>query len=155
MTTLPFTDVMGNIFFCQIAEAYISGLTNGTSATTYSPSDPVPREQMAAFVTRTQDSALRRGSRRAALEQWSTPGTVPLTGRILVGNRPRFVKSDGADLWVAVRDSNSLARVRASDGNLLASYELAFSPPNPEPNGVLVARGRIYVIGAQTLDGSS
>ena len=35
--TLPFTDVMGNPFFCQIAAAYFSGLTNGTSATTYSP----------------------------------------------------------------------------------------------------------------------
>src|SRR5687768_6678509 len=62
--TLPFTDVMGNPFFCQIAQAYFSGLTNGTSATTYSPSANVSREQMAAFITRTQDSALKRGSRR-------------------------------------------------------------------------------------------
>jgi aryl-alcohol dehydrogenase-like predicted oxidoreductase len=37
---------------------------------------------MAAFVTRTQDSALRRGSRRAALGQWGFPTSVPLTGRI-------------------------------------------------------------------------
>src|SRR6478736_7448460 len=73
--TLPFTDVMGNLFFCQIAEAYFSGLTNGTTPTTYSPSDSVPREQMAAFVTRTQDSALRRGSRKAALGQWATQTT--------------------------------------------------------------------------------
>jgi hypothetical protein len=73
MTTLPFTDVAGNVFFCQIAEAYFSGLTNGTTPTTYSPSANVPREQMAAFITRTQDSALRRGSRRAALNQWATP----------------------------------------------------------------------------------
>ena len=35
MTTVPFMDVMGNIFFCQIAEAFFSGLTNGTSATNY------------------------------------------------------------------------------------------------------------------------
>jgi hypothetical protein len=46
MTTLPFTDVSGsNIFFCSIASAYFTGLTNGTSATTYSPSDSVTREQ--------------------------------------------------------------------------------------------------------------
>ena len=32
--TLPFTDVQGNFFFCQIAAAYFSGLTNGTTATT-------------------------------------------------------------------------------------------------------------------------
>src|SRR4030095_1185605 len=69
--TLPFTDVpSANIFFCAIAEAYVSGLTNGTSPTTYSPSDSVSREQMSAFVTRTQDSALKRGNRRAALGQW-------------------------------------------------------------------------------------
>ncbi len=77
-TPLPFTDVAGNLFFCQIAEAFFSGLTNGTSATTYSPLDSVPREQMAAFITRTQDSALRRGSRRAALNQWATPTTLPV-----------------------------------------------------------------------------
>jgi hypothetical protein len=48
--TLPFTDVTSSPFFCQIAEAFFSGLTNGTSPTTYSPSSPVPREQMAAFI---------------------------------------------------------------------------------------------------------
>ena len=37
--TVPFTDVMASPFFCQIAGAYFSGLTNGTSATTYSPGD--------------------------------------------------------------------------------------------------------------------
>jgi hypothetical protein len=36
MVTLPFTDVSGNIFFCQIAEGYFSGLTSGTTPTTYS-----------------------------------------------------------------------------------------------------------------------
>src|SRR5262249_55200307 len=60
-TTVPFTDVMGSQFFCQIAEAFFSGLANGTSATTYNPSGTVSRDQMAAFITRTQDSALRRG----------------------------------------------------------------------------------------------
>ena len=32
-TTLPFTDVMASPFFCQIAAAYFSGLTNGTTPT--------------------------------------------------------------------------------------------------------------------------
>src|SRR5262244_3160509 len=101
MTTLPFTDVMGNIFFCQIAEAYFSGLTNGTTPTTYSPDDFVRRDQMAAFVSRTQDSSLSRGSRRAALGQWATPTALPNTGRTAVGGHPFLVASDGADLWVA------------------------------------------------------
>jgi hypothetical protein len=73
MTTVPFTDVAGNAFFCQIAEAYFSGLTNGTTATTYSPSNGVTRKQIAASVTRTQDSALRRGSRKVALGHGDFP----------------------------------------------------------------------------------
>src|SRR5215469_9130465 len=85
-TTVPFTDVMSSPFFCQIAEAFFSGLTNGTSATTYSPSANVTRDQMAAFITRTQDSALRRGSRRAALKQWATPPALPLSGRTTIGS---------------------------------------------------------------------
>src|SRR6516225_7224811 len=100
-TTLPFTDVMSSPFFCQIAEAFFSGLSNGTSATTYSPSQNVPREQMAAFITRTQDSSLRRGSKRAALQQfWTTTPNYPSgsggLGTTSVGVSPELVKSDGA-----------------------------------------------------------
>jgi hypothetical protein len=143
MTTLPFTDVMGNLFFCQIAEAFFSGLTNGTSPTTYSPSDNVPREQMAAFITRTQDSALRRGSRRAALAQWATPTALPITGRMAVGTDPELVASDGADLWVANLTSGTVTRARASDGTVLGTWTGANGA-----FGVLAARGRIYVTGA-------
>jgi hypothetical protein len=72
--TLPFTDVpSSNVFFCSIAEAYFSALTNGTTPTTYNPSDPVLRDQMAAFITCTMDQSLKRGSRRAALDQYWTP----------------------------------------------------------------------------------
>src|SRR6478672_294590 len=67
---LPFTDTGSTTFCAQIAEAYYSGLSNGTTATSYSPSAVVNREQMAAFVTRTLDQSLLRGSRRAALNQW-------------------------------------------------------------------------------------
>jgi hypothetical protein len=35
---LPSTDVAGNTFFCQIGEAYFSGLTGGVTHTTYDPS---------------------------------------------------------------------------------------------------------------------
>ena len=65
---LPFTDVAGSVFFCTIAEAYFSGLTNGTDATHYSPSADVTRDQMAAFITRTLDQSLMRGSDRAVLD---------------------------------------------------------------------------------------
>ena len=42
--TIPFTDVpSSNIFFCSIAAAYFSGLANGTTTTTYTPGQAVPR----------------------------------------------------------------------------------------------------------------
>jgi hypothetical protein len=56
--TLPFTDVASSGLFCQIAAAYFSGLTNGATATTYSPTQTVTREQMATFTTRTLDQSL-------------------------------------------------------------------------------------------------
>src|SRR6185295_8206178 len=93
-TILPFTDVMGNLFFCQIAEAYFSGLTNGTSGTTYSPGDNVTRGQMAAFITRTLDQSLKRGSRRAVLDQYWTPTSADGLGLTTVGFGPISVKSD-------------------------------------------------------------
>jgi hypothetical protein len=134
---------MSNPFFCQIAEAFFSGLTNGTSATTYSPSNPVTRDQMAAFITRTQDAALRRGSRSAALNQWATPAALPMTGRTTVGTLPQLVASDGADLWVADFSSADVKRVRASDGKMLETWTGAKGAV-----GVLVARGRVYVTGS-------
>jgi hypothetical protein len=141
--TLPFNDVAANnIFFCAIAEAYFSGLTNGTSATTYSPAQNVPREQMAAFITRTMDQSLKRGSRRAALNQWTIPTSVPSTGRTAVGNNPQGVACDGADLWVASKDSGNVYRVRASDGKLLEVWTGA-----EDALGVIVARGRVFVTG--------
>src|SRR6185503_8004604 len=115
MITLPFTDVpSGNIFFCSIAEAFFAGLSNGTSPTTYNPSDPVPREQMAAFVTRTMDQSLKRGSRRATVDQYWTPSSADDLRLTTVGTGPELVKCDGSDLWVANATNFSVSRVRAS-----------------------------------------
>ena len=144
--TLPFTDVLAtNIFFCTIAEAFFSGLTNGTTPTTYSPSASVPREQMAAFVTRTLDQSIKRGSRRAALRQfWTTQGAKGL-GLTTVGSSPAHVQSDGADLWVANSGNNTVSRVRASDGKLLQTWTGADGA-----NGVLVAMGKVFITGSIT-----
>src|SRR5947207_302622 len=121
--TIPFDDVLpGNPFFCAIAEAFFSGLTNGTTSTTYSPSAIVPREQMAAFVTRTLDQSLRRGSRRAALKQfWSPQGSFSVS-QTSVGDAPYGVACDGTDLWVANQNDNTVSRVRASDERLLETW---------------------------------
>jgi hypothetical protein len=143
--TLPFTDVQGNPFFCQIAAAYFSGLTTGTTATTYSPAATVTREQMAAFITRTQDSALKRGSRRAAAEQWWTPQHADVVNRTFLGPTGVMMSCfDGADLWVANSVSDSVYRVRASDGSFLGTWTGANSAAS------LIAAGNyIYVTGAE------
>ena len=140
--TLPFTDVAaGNVFFCSIAEAYFSGLANGTSGTTYSPGNNLPREQMAAFVTRTMDQALKRGSRQATRKQFWTPPSETGLALTTVAS-PRLVKSDGADLWVANFVPGTVSRVRASDGKLLETWTGATSAV-----GVLSAKGLIFVTG--------
>lgn len=119
MITLSFIDVpSSNVFFCSIAEAFFSGLSNGTDPTHYSPAANVPREQMAAFVTRTLDQSLKRGSRRAALDQYWPPPAADGLGLTTIGTAPWLVKSDGADLWVANNTSGTVSRVRASDGRV-------------------------------------
>jgi hypothetical protein len=140
--TLPFTDVTGNAFFCQIAAAYFSGLIGGTTTTTYSPDSYITRAQMASFISPTLDQSLKRGSRRGALNQWALPGSVPTTGRTTVGNHPISVAADGADLWVTNLTSDTVSRVRGSDGKLLETWAGV-----PGAYAVLVARGRIFVTG--------
>lgn len=141
---LPFTDVpAGSVFFCSIAEAYFAGLTNGTTGTTYGPSANVPREQMAAFVTRTMDQSLKRGSRRASLNQWWTPSSRNDLAVIDVGSSPFKVVCDGADVWV-VDGFDTISRVRASDGKLLETWTGATNP-----YGVVAAKGRIFIAGGR------
>jgi hypothetical protein len=141
--TLPFTDVQGNGFFCQIASAYFSGLTNGTSATTYSPGNVVTREQMAAFITRTLDQSLKRGSKRAVTEKWWTPQTVNSLTLTNVGDLPQQVKFDGTDLWVANQEGASVMRIRPGDGKLLDTWAGAIGAI-----GIVAAMGRIFIAGA-------
>lgn len=97
---------------------------------------------MAAFVTRTMDQSLKRGSRRAALKQWWTPTSADDLALTAVGFSPELVESDGADLGVANLDGNSVSRVRASDGKLLETWTGAISAV-----GILAAKGRIFVTG--------
>src|SRR5262252_4957711 len=74
----PFTDVAADVFCPFVLEIFYLGITTGTTATTYDPAGNVTRLQMAAFLSRSVDALLKRGSRRAALGQFSTPkpGTV-------------------------------------------------------------------------------
>lgn len=95
---LPFTDLDSESTFCAaIAEAYYTGITNGSSATTFSPNDPLTRAAGAAFATRALDGALTRGSRRAALGQWWTTTPAWGAGLGLTVCVPSALASDGTD----------------------------------------------------------
>jgi hypothetical protein len=97
---------------------------------------------MAAFLSRTVDRVLLRGSRRAALDQFWTTQNATVLGLTTVGSGPELLKSDGADIWVANNLGNSVSRVRASDGKLVETWTGATTA-----FGVLVAMGRILVTG--------
>ena len=140
--TIPFTDVAGSPFFCQIAEAYFTGQTSGTSATTFSPAGTVDRGQMVAFLTRTLDKALNRGSQRTISNRFWTPKTISDSAVVSVGNAPSSVQSDGEDLWVANQTAGTVTRVRASDMKVLGTWTGASAA-----RGVLVAKGKVYIAG--------
>jgi len=78
---------------------------------------------MAAFITRTLDQTLKRGSDRAALDQFWTTQTSGGLGLTALGSGISAfgVISDGLDLWVAAPESaglgNKVFRIRASTGN--------------------------------------
>jgi S-layer family protein len=151
---LPFSDVMG-VFFCEIAEVYFLDLVSGYANGTYRPLTEVTRGQLAKIIARTHDSALKRGSHRAALGQWWTTkphysaGFNYTTG---VGNAPTLVQSDGTDLWVVNSGDTTISRVKASDGKVLDA--IALSDNIISVNAVfapLVALNHVFVTATASL----
>jgi hypothetical protein len=141
----PFTDVSAS--FCPyVLELYYLGITAGTSATTYSPGDPLTRGQGAVFVAKAFDQTLARSSRRAALGQWWTTSAADSYGLTTVGSVPVDCGSDGSDVWVMNRGDGSVSRVRASDGRLLETWTGA-----SDGRDVLVAMGRVFTVGNNSL----
>src|SRR5215472_16187582 len=119
----PFTDVSASI--CPyVLEAYYTGITVGTSATTFSPDLPITRGQAAVFTTKALNQALASSSRRAALGQWwtTTPRYELGLGVTTVDGIPELVACDGMDVWTANLGGGSVSRVRASDGRLLKTW---------------------------------
>jgi hypothetical protein len=138
----PFTDISDAAFCPFVLEIFTLGITTGTSPTTYDPTSSVTRLQMAAFLSRTVDGVLKRGSRRASLDQFWTTQNATVVGLTTVGLGPQLLKSDGADIWVANYAVSTVSRVRASDGKLLETWTGATNA-----FGVLVAMDRIFVTG--------
>ena len=75
-----FTDVAADSFCQFVLEIFTLGITTGTTPTTYDPTANVNRLQMAAFLSRTVDGVLKRGSRRAALDSSGPRRTTRSSG---------------------------------------------------------------------------
>src|SRR5262249_1086796 len=144
----PFTDVAADVFCPFVLEIFYLGITTGTTATTYDPASNVTRLQMAAFLSRTVDGVLKRGSRRAVLDQFWTTQNGSVLGVVTLGGDPNEVRSDGAALWVSSYSAGTVSRVRASDGKLLATWTGGLNAFR-----VLVAMGRIIVTAGTNLGG--
>jgi hypothetical protein len=143
--TLPFTDVQGNAFFCQIAAAYFSGLTNGTGAgTTYSPTAPVSREQMAAFTTRTLDQSLKRGNKRAALGQWWMNNSNVRVNHFTAQSNPRFLACDGLTVWASDPEGNTVSRIDIRTNELICTLTV------PSPQQIVIVNGVVFVASLQS-----
>jgi hypothetical protein len=137
----PFTDVAADAFCPFVLEIFYSGITTGTTPTTYDPASPVSRLQMAAFLSRTVDGVLRRGGERAALKRfWSSQNNTVL-GLTTLAASPQFTEFDGEDVGVS-HSSGSISRVHASDGRLLGTWTGATGA-----QGVLSAMGKVFVTG--------
>ena len=138
----PFTDVAADAFCPFVLEIFYLGITTGTTATTYDPAANVTRLQMAAFLSRTVDGVLKRGSRRAAMDQFWISQNSSVLGLTTVGLTPNYLRSDGTDVWVSNSSSGTISRVRASDGKLLETWVGATTPES-----LVVGMGRIFVGG--------
>src|SRR5262245_34880314 len=139
----PFTDVAADSFCQFVLEILTLGITSGTSATTYDPGGSVTRLQMAKFLSITADGALRRGSRRAALNQfWTLKRTetdFPLVA--FFGSPMGLPAADGLDIWVPA--ANTVRRVRGSDNNVLETWTSATGA-----TAAIIVEGLVYITGS-------
>ena len=138
----PFTDVAADAFCPFVLEIFYLGITTGTTATTYDPTGNVTRLQMAAFLSRTVDGVLKRGSRRAALGQFWTQ-KKHLQG-IGFGSNIGLPASDGQDVWVPLAGGDVI-QIHASDLNLVQIWSGAASGA-----AAIDVLSQVFITGATT-----
>jgi DNA-binding beta-propeller fold protein YncE len=136
----PYTDVaaVGAAFCPGIMEAYVTGVSKGTTPTTFSPDNDVIRVQMTTFLQRSLDQGIARTSRRATLNQWATPQGINAMQTIAGISFPLLCAADGAAIWTTTADS--LVEVQAFNGKVLGTW----TGPS-DSSGVVVAAGRVFV----------
>jgi hypothetical protein len=139
----PYTDVASitDPFCPGIMEAYVVGVSKGTTPTTFDPNDAVIRLQMTTFLQRSLDQGLTRTSPRAAFNLWAAPHAITAMQTVAVGGTPESCVADGEDIWTST--SGKVVQVQASTGKILGTWTGASSS-----FGVLVAAGKVFVTGS-------
>jgi hypothetical protein len=138
----PYTDVASitDPFCPGIMEAYVTGVSKGTTPTTFSPNATVTRVQMTTFLQRSLDQGLERSSRRAALNRWATSQTTAATQTIALGGIGQFCAADGQTIWAT--NDGQVVQVQASTGAVRGTWTMATLS-----SGVLVGAGKVFVTG--------
>ncbi len=139
----PYTDVASvtDPFCPGIMEAYVTGVSKGTTPTTFSPTSTVTRVQMTTFLQRSLDQGLTRASRRAALNQWWIPQNVNSMQSIGGGNE--YCAADGQFIWAENAVFGEVEQVDASTGTIVGTWTNATFA-----TGVVSAAGKIFVAAA-------
>jgi DNA-binding beta-propeller fold protein YncE len=145
----PYTDVASvtNPFCPGIMEAYVTGVSKGTTPTTFSPSEPVIRVDMTTFLQRSLDQGIMRASRRAALNQWWTPQNTLSMRSISLDGNTLFCMADDKNIWT-VTNAGHVAKIRASTGNNVGHWTGAAGG-----NSAVLAAGQVFVV-ANTAPGT-
>jgi hypothetical protein len=97
---------------------------------------------MAAFLSRSVDRTVARGSRRAVLNQFWTPQNGAVLGLAPLDFFPVWIESDGTDVWVPWTDGAQVWRIRGSDLKLLETWTGVNNA-----RGVAMGAGKIFVTG--------
>jgi len=98
----------------------------------------VTRDQMAAFITRTLDQSLSRGSRRAAMNRRWIPSNPAVLQRIPLREPSHRVQFDGTDIFVT--GEREIFKINASAGYLIDGLELGVGGFR----GILPLNGTVY-----------
>ncbi len=123
----PFTDVSASDVFCPfILQAFFTSVTQGTSPTTFSPNDLIPREQVVTFFDRVMDISLHRGTVRTAIGKTWAPTSTNTFSAVDVSAPMNDVVTDGTFLWIA-RNDGKILKVSAADRRLQETWSLAGS----------------------------
>jgi hypothetical protein len=101
---------------------------------------------MAAFVTRTLDQSLKRGSPRAALGQWWTSNdSVYTLNEGSGGQNPQYLACDGRTVWCSNTTTNSVSRIDIGTG-----VRICLITNLPEPEKIVIESGFVFIASFQS-----